>query len=161
MTIISKWFCWVASGRLSLGHWSAPAHVTLEPNSSMSSEVWESSSPFEFLEAPAGWPCIHPGLNLHASLKCQAPPSWGYNPALREDRLSVGSSAIRGHLELLGVTLCTREPGLRAWQHSTVSWFQEDFQSNPLFYWAAVPATNSMFTENSGLKNQGSLVFYL
>ena len=104
---------------------------------------WESSSPFEFLEAPAGWPCILPGLNPHASLKRQALPSWGYNLALREGRLSVGSSAIRGRPELLGAPLCTPEPGLRAWQRSTVSWFQEDFQSNPLFYWAAVPATNS------------------
>ena len=123
----------------------------------------ETLFPFEFLAAPASRPCIRPGLSPHVSLELQTPFSWGYNPALRglrEDELSVGSSVVRGCMELLGVSVCTPEPGPRTRQHPAASWFQEDFQSNPLLYWAAVLATNSMFTQNSGLKNQGSLVPY-
>lgn len=66
----------------------------------------ETLFPFEFLAAPAGRPCIRPGLSPHVSLELQTPLSRGYNPALRgvrEDELSVGSSVIdqQCHLRII------------------------------------------------------------
>lgn len=80
---------------------------------------------------------------------------------LRKNGLTVGSSVSRAHTELLGYSVCVHELGPGVWQHSAVSWFQEDLHSNLLLYWAAVPAMTSIFTQNLGLKHQGSLVFYL
>lgn len=165
MIIINKWICWVASGRLSWDQVPASPLVALEPNwSIMTSEalgnhvtcvpIWLPSGPRQ-----AGR--HQPGLNLMLP--------WGsifllhrdYNPDMIGLRKASGKQYEQRTHRVSGCFVFICEPGPGAWQHSAVSQFQEDLQSNLLLYWVAVSAVTTMFIQDSGLKNQGSLVFYL